>query len=169
MLDTTNWFPRGVRRRLAALMFSPAAARVAAGLYLLIALGCMSFTIGGRGSDEVRPATEDVGMLTQEGKVPVRPGSEQLIYYPVSYASPPNLELEDPFHVSDIVDQKENCFRVRFHESVASADLTLLWKARGVRGPSAPAAAPTAASETSPPAVIPPPAPLPGSTVPTSR
>jgi hypothetical protein len=151
---------RGSRwRRLDRFLFHRATACVAACLSLLAVLGCMSISIGGGGSHEVKTAAADetgTGVLAQDGKVIIRPGVEQVIYYPVSYASPPNLELEDTHGFCDIVEQKEGFFRVRFRTGFMTSQESLPWKARGTRCPPPPSGPPAAAAETATPDSLPP-------------
>jgi hypothetical protein len=90
----------------------------------------MSLNFGGVKVDGV---TSDADLLIQEGKIPVRPRGEQVVYYPIAFAAAPNLELEDPKGVCDIVDQNETCFTVRFHADAAGNQQALCWKARGQR------------------------------------
>jgi hypothetical protein len=149
-------------RLLEKVLFGRVATVVAAVSSVLFVLGCLNITVGGSTPIEVKPATDGNGVLVQEGKVQVRSGEEQLVYYPVRYASPPNLELDDSICLCSLVEQSETCFRVRFKEGVWSSH-ELSWKARGVPGPS-PAAAPAPVADASPPAPALPAAPVPVST-----
>jgi hypothetical protein len=142
------------------MVFGRASAGVAACLGIVVVLGCMSINLGGRSADESKPCPDD-GVLVQEGKVPVRPGSEQVIYYPVAYASPPNLEVQDALGLCDVLEQKETCFRVRFHPNFQTTNASLSWKARGVRGSSPPAVPAGAAPEAAPSTTGLPSAPVP--------
>jgi hypothetical protein len=102
---------------------------VGAGMVFLgISLGCMSFTLGGR--TEV-VSKEEVGGL-QRGKASLAPGEELVVYYPAPYASPPNLEMEDPslFHAGRIIEQRPDGFRIK---NTSSHAVELAWKARGVK------------------------------------
>jgi hypothetical protein len=122
----------------------------------------MGVAIGSRVADEPKPcaAAEDSGVLTQEGTIAIRPGGERVVYYPIPYASPPNLELESERDYCHVVEQKEACFRVRFHDGFTTSQRSLAWKARGVRCPPPPAAPPTDAA--APPTLLPPtPVPVP--------
>src|ERR1700730_3352638 len=106
----------------------------------------MSISIGGHWDDaktcEGADNPDESGILTQDGKILIRPGSEQIIYYPIGFVSPPNLELEDGSHYCDTVEQKEGYFRVRFHTGFWTSQESLTWKARGVRCPPPPTAPP---------------------------
>src|SRR5690348_5876233 len=104
-------------RRLRDALFSRPAGALAGALSALAVLGCMGVAIGNRVADEPKPcaASDDGGVLTQEGSIPIRPGGERVVYYPIPYASTPNLELECEGEFCDIVEQKESCFRVQFH------------------------------------------------------
>jgi hypothetical protein len=120
----------GFWRRADRALFGPIAASVAMVFGALTVLGCMNF-------GSIPPAvevkvTDDPGVLAQDGKLPARPGKEQVVYYPVPYASPPNLQIADPANVCDIVDQRENCFVVHFHPKAKPQD-EVTWTARGSR------------------------------------
>jgi hypothetical protein len=122
-----------VRNRSCGVLFGRTAGALAACLFVLFSLGCMSFWFGTPGCEIITKAgAEDCEVLTQEGRVAVRPASDQVVFYPVAYASPPNLEIEDRFQVCDVVEQKENCFRVHFRASTGG-EITVAWKARGMK------------------------------------
>jgi hypothetical protein len=115
----------------------------AGALFVLILLGCMNFAIGNR-NWESRDS-----VLDQEGEIHLSPGAERDIYYPVPYANIPNLELTEDFHrdgVFDIVDQKEDHFRVR---SKTWFQIDMHWHARGVQVWNMPPAAPQVLTQTS--------------------
>jgi hypothetical protein len=133
--------PGRQRRWLDAVLFNRATAGVGACVTLLVVLGCMSISIGGHSSEEAKPCPDDGGLRAQEGKFPIRPGAEQIVYYPAPYSSPPNLELEDSQGFCEIIEQKETYFRVRFRRDFLTSQQSLTWKARGMRA--APAAPPT--------------------------
>jgi hypothetical protein len=98
-------------------------------------------------------------VLTQEGTVSLRPGSEQTVYYPLPYASPPNLELQDNYDSYEVVEQKETCFRIRSGSSPWNRPAT--WKARGVRALAPVPSVPTPPFEPTPPPMLLPPTPIP--------
>jgi hypothetical protein len=149
------------------ILFSKAAAGVTACLGAAIVLGCMNISLGGHSAAVAVPMVEEQGAFEQVGRLPVRCGPEQVVFYAVPFTSPPNLEIEDPSAQCDIVDQKENCFKVRFHANVTSSPQTLSWKARGTRAPQAVSAAPApAAAEVQP---TPPAPPAPPTLVPVSN
>jgi hypothetical protein len=167
--DAGGSYRRGIRGALQALdhvLFSRPAAAVAAATVALIFLGCMSISIGCRTAEEAKSCADDSGVLTQEGKVPLYVGGRQTIYYPIPYASPPNLELHDPHHYYDITEQKEGYFILccsgftGFWQEAQA----VTWKARGVRcpPPAPPASAPPA--ENAPPPALLPPSPEPTTT-----
>ncbi len=114
-------------------LFSPKWACLAAVLLGLTILGCMNFAPF-PSQVEIKTTADTPGMLAQDGKIPERPGKEQIVYYPVPYASPPNLTLTDNAKDCDIVEQKENYFRIRFLAS-AKPQQEVTWTARGVRVP----------------------------------
>ena len=89
-------------------------------VFVAICLGCMS--IGGR----TEIVNRDDRASSQTGKANV-PGGQQLdVYYPVPYATPPNLEIADEFV---IVEQKADHFRVK---NTSTFSRTVNWTARGV-------------------------------------
>ena len=149
------------RHRVGDWVFGRVAAALAAVLSLLVMVGCMNINFGDWGSSPSSAGSDANGVLAQDGRIAVRAGSEQVIYYPVAYTAPPNLELEDSAHQCDIVEQSETCFRVRFRGNVTSSQQWLSWKARGVRPSAAPAATTATSVETAPPATLAPPAPVP--------
>jgi hypothetical protein len=102
------------------------AAGVISGLgFLAIVLGCMNIQLGGG-----TVATEDALTFSQRGSISASAGQEVDVYYPVPYASPPNLVIEDFTHNYSIIDQKSDHFRVRNNGLFApSCD----WTARGVK------------------------------------
>jgi hypothetical protein len=104
---------------------------------VLIFLGCMSFSIGER-CVESPPGTTP---LVQEGEVRVQLGTEQDVYYPIPYASPPNLTIDDLMNECMIVSQEADHFRIR-NDGKANmrwGSVPIKWKARGLKGPAKPA------------------------------
>jgi hypothetical protein len=153
-----------VLRRVERVLFSRSAGALAAAVSALIFLGCMSISIGCRTSEEAKACAEDGNVLTQEGKIPISPSVavEQTIFYPVAYASPPNLELHDPLGVYHVVEQKETCFRVRLANTGAwCSGAPATWKARGVRCPPPAPPASTPPAENAPLPALLPPTPIP--------
>jgi hypothetical protein len=116
-------------------------AYLAAGVTLVaILLGCMSISIGKFSEHKI----EDGGLtLCQEDEVTVPAGGERDVYYPIPYPCPPHLEICDSFSHLEIVEQREDHFRVK---NTSAFRQTGTWKARGlkapVHGPPAPAAPP---------------------------
>ena len=107
--------------------------RLASCLFAVIAVpllltGCLSFSIGGNHSTH---SNEDPAVLAQSGTVTIPAGPVHDVYYPIPYASPPNLELDDPLHACEIVEQKADHFRVRINGVAGSA--AVKWNASGVR------------------------------------
>jgi hypothetical protein len=107
----------------------------------LIILGCMSLSFGGL---SIGGRTEADGTLCQEGDVKLRVGQEQDVFYPIPYASPPNVELSGDMDHCEIVDQKADHFRIR---NPSGGQACPHWHARGVK-----ACAPTTVIVASPPA-----------------
>jgi len=101
---------------------------------LIIFLGCMSLNIG-------RPVLDTAGdeVLFQKGKLQPSGETEQDVYYPIPYASPPNLTLDDTFsHDLVIVDQKPDHFRVRYGiDKPMIHFFGVEWTARGMRATAA--------------------------------
>jgi hypothetical protein len=95
----------------------------------LLATGCLCLNFG----DCDRPEVD--GVLTQKGEVTCafgKPGTPMTVYYPVPYASPPNLEIHDHFKRYIILEQRADCFRI----VQDMPGLPVEWTARGVRAPS---------------------------------
>jgi hypothetical protein len=143
-----NHGPSSARYRLRRGLF-PNLARLVVLLLPTVTTGCICLAFGGR---EQRDSEEP---FTQNGKVMVQQGQELDVYYPVPYASPPNLQIDDTLNVHVIVDQQADHFRLRNAGfAKASAWPGVEWTARGMRAPTpSPATpAPTAApAQLSPP------------------
>jgi hypothetical protein len=133
-------------------LFSNTAACVAACVGAIIVVGCMNISLGGHSAAVSVPLAEEQGTFEQTGRLPVRTGPDPVcVFYAVPFASPPNLDVEDPSGQCDIIEQKENCFKVRFHANVTSSPQTLAWKARGTRASQTPATPAAATIEMSQP------------------
>jgi hypothetical protein len=117
-LRRTRWRDRLLSRKVGALATVSLA---------VIFLGCMSLSFGERTVVETHPEHD---VLTQEGSVSVLEGEVREVYYPIPYASPPNLDVRDCFHDCMILDQKPESFRVR---NPTHSSIEVKWKARGVR------------------------------------
>jgi hypothetical protein len=131
-----------------AWLFGKTAACLAVALSAVIVLGCMSLSFGCKEGDVIKVCEPQT--FEQVGKIQVRSSPlDQTYYYPVPFASRPNLEIDDPYNMCEVVDQQENYFKVKFHANITSSTQQLTWKARGVHGP---AAAPPPLFETTPPA-----------------
>jgi hypothetical protein len=127
---------------------------IAAGLaLLLIALGCMSFSIE---SGERVSWVGNEAVLEQKGMVSVKDNDIVCVYYPIPYASPPNLPIEDTFQHYTILDQKPEYFRVRNEGGWPNVK----WTARGLKAPP-PSPPPVLVKEGPPPVVVPETAPPP--------
>jgi hypothetical protein len=139
----------GYARRLAKPPLFLRLAGILSGLSLLaLFLGCMSLSIGGGNCD--------ADVLDQSGKVCLKRGEVQDVYYPIPYASPPNLELDwMDADACEILDQKADHFRIVINKG--SCPFGVTWKARGVK---APVIVPAAASPCPPVSEAPPPAAL---------
>jgi hypothetical protein len=120
-----NSRPRRVRFQIAAAL--------AAAAFVLIVLGCMSFSVGGRTVIE----TPNDNPHEQRGEVDVRPGAELDVFYPQPYVRTPNLSISSTFDEIDLLEQHTDHFRVRNTDQFFRR--TLSWKARGlIEGPPAP-------------------------------
>src|SRR5262249_59100854 len=73
---------------------------------LLIAIGCTSSS-----HVEVVEKVGDDSVLVQSDSISLQPGVEQAVYYPIPYASTPQLAItDDPYHSYVIVAQKPDHF-----------------------------------------------------------
>ncbi len=117
----------------------------------LLATGCLCLNIGGCDHPE------NDGVLTQSGEAICGPGRPVIVYYPIPYATPPNLEIRDCFKKCTVLEQKADCFTIaQDSRSFPSVE----WTARGVRAqPLTPIAPPTQVAVSQAPTV--PPEPLP--------
>jgi hypothetical protein len=97
---------------------------------LAIFLGCMSLNIGWPA-----PETVDQEVLVQKGTLHASGETEQDVFYPIPYASPPNLTLDDTFwHDLVIVDQQPDHFRVRYGRDKSQVSFFgVAWTAKGIR------------------------------------
>jgi len=125
-------------------------------MFLAIVLGCMSLSIGGRQGG----SSCEEGVSEQSGEVRVSAGRELDVYYPVPFASPPNLTLADDCdHVVQVegrpdnfdcvlLEQQSDHFRVK---NVGKFSGVLTWKARGLKAVAPPTvvAVPTVSSPAS--------------------
>lgn len=99
-------------------------------LWVFIILGCMSLSIGG---SHIIPLS-DHEPFCQRGSTALGPEGEREIYYPIPFASPPYLEVEDPLAKYVIVEQHADHFRIRgVRDRFPSEEVR--WKARGLRAP----------------------------------
>jgi hypothetical protein len=133
------------------MLLSRQVGALAGTILILIFLGCMSLSFGGL---SIGCKTEPDGTICQEGKTSVHKGEELDVYYPVPYASPPNLVLCGSSDDCEIIEQKADHFRIRCK---GPFDRTPQWQARGLRCPP-PGATPTVVvTPPAPPAAPPPP------------
>ncbi len=103
---------------------------------LLSALGCMSFTFGGR-TEVVSPPpvpgpVAGTAEWQQMGNVRVPVGEEMTVYYPIPYASPPNLVITGRGGACRVIEQKADCFCIKNNSDLP---FELGWTARGVKAP----------------------------------
>jgi hypothetical protein len=115
------------------------------GVLLLIPIqtGCLCLSIGGGGC---HAEAGEHGTFTQTGSVGVQKGQEIEVYYPVPFASPPNLQIDDMWNTHVVIEQTATHFRIRNDTPIrqvfggASVD----WTARGIRDPATVPAIPAA-------------------------
>ena len=94
----------------------------------LLATGCVCLSFGGCDHAEAD------GVLAQTGKVTCKYESQVTVYYPVPYASPPNLEIHDLARNFSLLEQRADCFRI---VQVSPGLPNVEWTARGMRAPAA--------------------------------
>lgn len=134
------------------IIFSRRAAALALVAWIAIILGCMSISIGGR---HVTTGSHEDGAFVQEGKVQVAAGHAQIVYYPVPYNCPPNLEIDSCLHQCAVLEQRPDHFRVINN---GAFNRTVGWTARGVKGP---LVGPPPPPPELPAPILPPPRPIP--------
>jgi hypothetical protein len=102
-----------------------AAATILAAIMALTFPGCL-------GSPVLYEVNKPGRVFTQEGGATLPARCEQDVYYPVAFASPPNLEIEDDglFQRCEIIEQRADRFRV-WNPTFLSRSLS--WTARGVQ------------------------------------
>jgi hypothetical protein len=158
MSFSTHSFPSNRKPRIGSTIRFRAVAAMAAVALILIILGCMSFSIGGK----TMILGPEGNPFEQSGAIELRPGAEQDVYYAIPYASTPNLEIDSMFDDVELVEQHADHFRVR-NTSNGLLSRTVEWKARGVKVPppgpiTVTPLSPTPVAPSNPP---PPPAPVP--------
>jgi hypothetical protein len=139
------------RNKFVEKMLSAPVGATAAALMLAIITGCMSLSMS------IGCKTGPDGTVCQEGKVSLEHDQELDVYYPVPYASPPNLEIEGVSDGYEIIEQKADHFRIRCKVLVIGRDgrTHWNWKARGSK--CSPGAAPTViVTPPAPPPALPP-------------
>jgi hypothetical protein len=103
----------------------------------LLSTGCICLSFGGWGGHESKESCDSEhpstgGAVTQKGNLTFGNGEPVTVYYPVPFASPPNLEIRDQFSKCRIIEQRADCFKiVQDGPSIPSVH----WTARGVTGP----------------------------------
>ena len=112
----------------------------------LLATGCICLSFGGCEHSEAD------GVLTQTGKVTCKYESQVTVYYPVPYASPPNLEIHDLARNFSLLEQRADCFRI---VQVSPGLPNVEWTARGMRAPAAIPPSTPEPAPTMPPANVP--------------
>jgi hypothetical protein len=93
--------------------------------------GCLSTSTTLRTGSE--SANSDT--VVQSGKVVVPARSFQDVYYDVPYATIPKLEISDTWSRCVLATQSPTRFRV---SNSSHSDVTVEWKARGIKAPPAP-------------------------------
>jgi hypothetical protein len=95
-------------------------------VFLGFAIGCMSLQLGGR--NEV--LTTDAGVTSQSGRVSIAAGDMIEVHYPVPFAYPPNLQLEEEWRRCKLIEQRPDSFRVK---NLGNSACEVAWRARGVK------------------------------------
>jgi hypothetical protein len=104
-------------------------AGIAGGMLLLsIVLGCMSFSFGGHEVSIEHNGGD--GITCHDGTIQVPAHACLNVYYPAPFSSKPNLEVTECFGRCEILEQREDGFRVR-NNSIFT--VTAEWQARGLR------------------------------------
>src|SRR5262245_46299340 len=100
-----------------------ARAWVAVGLCLagLFFLGCAS------GPPRSGVVEESHGVSVQQSSLDLAPGQETFVFYPKRYQGPPNLEVKSTGNICQVLEQKDNGFRVKNISTASPGSLT--WKA----------------------------------------
>src|SRR5207253_11137581 len=108
------------------------------------ALGCMSFSIGGR-TEVVAPD----GSCSETGTAYLLPGEDLFVYYPIPFVSPPNLVLANKYASQQyqLIEQRSDGFRLKNLDALGNASIE--WTARGIKV--VPTAAPPITVGSSPP------------------
>ncbi len=105
----------------------------------LLATGCICLSFGGWGqgfSEHTDGEHHDAGgAVTQKGALTFGNGEPVTVYYPVPFASPPNLEIRDQPNKCKIIDQRADCFRI---VQDGPGVPPVHWTARGVTVPASP-------------------------------
>jgi len=70
--------------------------------------------------------------LVQEDEVSIPGGQQQDVYYPIPYASPPNLTIDDDMGPIVVVQQFPDHFRISNSRPFCEC---VTWKAKGLRAP----------------------------------
>ena len=140
---TTEYRRADWRSRIESVVFSRPAGVFAGIALALIILGCMSIQIGGKNFHE--GAAED-GSFQQCGEVRLAAGEMRVVYYPIPYAQPPNLEIDNLCNTCELLVQNADHFQIR---NPALTSRTVDWRARGVKA-CPPAATPPAPAAPAP-------------------
>ncbi|CAN5570456.1 hypothetical protein BH10PLA2_BH10PLA2_39330 [soil metagenome] len=119
----------------------------------LLSTGCICLSFGGWGGHETgehcdgdHPDTN--GAVTQKGTLTSGNGEPVTVYYPVPFASPPNLEIRDQFNKCRIIEQRADSFKVVQDGPIPPS---VHWTARGVTtSVAAPGITPTVVTASAP-------------------
>jgi hypothetical protein len=137
---------------------------VAGTVTLLIILGCMSFegshvdrvehvvSLPSSPAESPDPNLVADGELRQNGMTKIGAESEQDVYYPVPYLTPPYLELSLMRDNIKLIEQRRDHFRVK---NIASDEKTIVWEAKGTRALLKPVSVVAAPQEAPPPKKLP--------------
>jgi len=143
--------------RSAGVLFSRKSGALAGGGSVLIFLGCMSFSIGGRNYEAPSSDSCCEDLLTQKGQFYLNSHMTEDVYYPVPFAHVPNLEFTNKDDCV-LVEQKEDHFRIR---NGSWETVRVKWKARGIRVPAVAPVPPPGPGSVLPPTLPAEPVPVP--------
>jgi len=102
---------------------------IAAATFLLaVVLGCMNISFEGRR----HIVNNDDQTYSQTGEMEVPPGQELEVFYPIPFASPPNLVIASSFSQCQMIEQRPDRFRVK---NPTGLPHEVTWTARGMKGP----------------------------------
>jgi hypothetical protein len=149
--------PSSFAPRWSRILFSRQVTAIAGSLVVLTFLGCMSLTFQGRTVSVENGTCPEV--ICEKGKVHIAANCIADVYYPHAFSTRPNLEFDDHHDCCELIEQREDGFRVR---NQSSFGVTMTWKARGVHTETpSPVVGPPLVVATPATGTVPPPEPVP--------